>query len=159
MKVMNIQPSAEIIALRQKHIELMYEIEHLCSAAVWEGWKEQELVDLRSDTDLRLIFEGLIPRNKSLDVVIDELIDDAVVRDTILSFEPKNSKRSRWFATCENNLKQIKKRSLVLKEPSANLKGFSANSSCFVHYPTTEDCDKPQISDCFRDYGINQWGK
>jgi len=98
MKVMNIQPSAEIVALRQKHIELMYEIEHLCSADVWEGWKVQELVDIRSDADLRQMFEGLIPRNKSLDVVIDELVDDTSVRDTILSFEPKKLKKKQMVS-------------------------------------------------------------
>ena len=95
MKVMTIQPTKEIITLHQKHIDLMYEIEHLCSTAVWEGWKTQELVTLRSDSDLRAMFEGLIPRVKSLDTVIDELVDDASLRDTILTFEPKKLKKKQ----------------------------------------------------------------
>ena len=94
-RVMHIQPTEDIIKLIQKTIILDFEIEHLCTAKVWEEWKTQELVSLRSDDIMNDMFRGLIPRDKSLDVVIDELVDDPVVRDTILSFEPKKLKKKK----------------------------------------------------------------
>ena len=53
---------------------------------VWEEWKAQDLVSPRSEDEMRAMFQGLIPRDKSLDSVIDELIVEPSIRDTILSF-------------------------------------------------------------------------
>ena len=95
MRVMLIEPSDVIIALKNKHIDLFFEIEHLCSMQMWEEWKEQELVSLRSDNDMRAMFEGLIPRDKSFDDIIDELVEEPIIRDTIVSFEPKKLKKKK----------------------------------------------------------------
>ena len=40
-------------------------------------------------------FESSVPRNKTLDSIIDELIDNPDVRDTILSFAPRVLKKKR----------------------------------------------------------------
>jgi hypothetical protein len=98
MKITNIQPSDAVINLNEKHIAFLYEIEHLCSAEVWQGWKTQNLVELRTDAEMRSMFNGLIPRDKSLDNIVDELVDDVAVRDTILTFEPKKLKKKRMVA-------------------------------------------------------------
>ena len=103
IKIANIQPSNEIINLHNKHIDFLYEIEHLCSVKVWEGWKEQELVTVRQDAEIRNMFEGLIPRDKSLDNVIDDLIEDIEIRDTILTFEPKKLKKKQMVSYLKNN--------------------------------------------------------
>ena len=44
------------------------------------------------------MFEGLIPRDKSLDSVIDELVPDISIRDTIISFEPQKLKIKRMVS-------------------------------------------------------------
>lgn len=95
MRIANIQPSEDIIKLHKEHINFFYEIEHLCSTKVWEGWKEQELVTVREDAEMRSMFEKLIPRDKSLDNVIDDLVKNIEVRDTILTFEPKKLKKKQ----------------------------------------------------------------
>ena len=41
------------------------------------------------------MFNGLVPRDKTLDSIIDELVENTDVRDTILSFEPKALKKKR----------------------------------------------------------------
>lgn len=41
------------------------------------------------------MFNGLVPRDKTLDSIIDELVENADVRDTILSFGPKSLKKKR----------------------------------------------------------------
>lgn len=103
MRIANIQPSNEIINLYQKNINLYYEIEHLCSGEVWKGWKTQGLVSLREDRELRKMFETLIPRDKSLDNIIDELVEDTEIRDTIVSFEPKKLKKNKMVDYLKNN--------------------------------------------------------
>lgn len=106
IKIANIQPSNEIISLHREHIDFFYEIEHLCSAKVWEGWKEQELVRPRDEAEMRNMFDGLIPRNKSLDNVIDELVEDIEIRDTILTFEPKKLKKKQMVAYLKGNFSE-----------------------------------------------------
>lgn len=106
MKIANIQPSDEIINFHKKHIDFLYEIEHLCSAKVWRGWKEQELVNVRQDIEMRNMFEGLVPRDKSLDNVIDELVEDVEIRDSILTFEPKKLKKKQMVKYLKSHFGQ-----------------------------------------------------
>lgn len=103
MKIANIQPSEEIIRLHKEHINFLYEIEHLCSVKVWKGWKERGLVTVREDVEMRSMFEKLIPRDKSLDNVIDELVENIEVRDTILTFEPKKLKKKQMVTYLKEN--------------------------------------------------------
>lgn len=70
---------------------------------VWEEWKAQDLVSPRSEDEIRAMFQGLIPRDKSLDSVIDELIVEPSIRDTILSFEPKKLKKRMVSCLRENH--------------------------------------------------------
>ena len=103
MKIANIQPSDPVITLYHQKIKFLFEIEHLCAAPVWELWKSQGLVTLRDDSEIRNMFDGLIPRDKSLDNVIDELVDDIGVRDTILTFEPKKLKKKQMVACLKSH--------------------------------------------------------
>ena len=103
MKIANIQPSDPVITLYHQKIKFFFEIEHLCAAPVWELWKSQGLVTLRDDSEIRNMFDGLIPRDKSLDNVIDELVDDIGVRDTILTFEPKKLKKKQMVACLKSH--------------------------------------------------------
>ena len=53
---------------------------------------------------------GAAPRDKTLDSIIDELVESTDVRDTILSFEPKSLKKKRILellkGTDDKNLRQ-----------------------------------------------------
>lgn len=103
MKVVNIKPSEEIIQLCNQKIELQFEIEHLCSPEVWMSWKARELVSPRSDKEMRDMFDGLVPRNKTLDNVIDDLVEDTSIRDTILTFEPKKLHKKQMVKYLKDN--------------------------------------------------------
>lgn len=103
MRVIHIEPTEAIISLYNKGITFFFEIEHLCSPDVWNAWKEEGIVSVRSDSDMRRMFERLIPRDKSLDVVIDSTVDDIAIRDTILSFEPKELKKKKMAASLRAN--------------------------------------------------------
>ncbi len=95
VKIANIQPSEAIVSLFSINIKMLFEIEHLFSYDVWCAWKTQDYVVLRSDEEMRSMFEGLIPRDKSFDNVVDELVTDISIRDTVLSFEPRKLKKKK----------------------------------------------------------------
>ncbi len=106
MKVAHIQPSEDIIKLHKNGIpKVFFEIEHLCSAEVWEKWKECGLVSLRSDQDMQAMFSGLVPRNKTLDSVIEDLVQDSAIRETVLMFEPGDLKTKRMILCLKENFK------------------------------------------------------
>lgn len=103
IKVATIKPSENIIQLYDKKIKFLYEIEHLCSSDVWMSWKVSGLVSLRSDKEMHNMFDGLVPRNQTLDSVIDDLVEDISVRDTILIFEPGKLKKKHMVSDLEKN--------------------------------------------------------
>lgn len=95
IKLQHIEPSDEIITLYQKSIEMEYEIEHLLSLQFWEEIKKHNYQDLRSVEELTRMFARLLSRDKALDNVIDETVEDISVRDTILTLAPKELKKKR----------------------------------------------------------------
>ena len=95
IKTQFIQPSDEIINLLDKHIDIEFEIEHLLSLDFWKRIKENNFQDLRSLEELNKMFTGLVPRDKTLDNVIEELVEDTNIRDTILTFNPKKLKKKK----------------------------------------------------------------
>lgn len=106
MKVQYYEPSDEIIGLYDKNLKMTYEIEHLLSLQLWKILKKKGFVQPRSDDDLQAIFKNLIPRDKTLDNVMDELVDDIEIRDTILTFDPKELKKKRIVEVLKNEGKQ-----------------------------------------------------
>lgn len=107
MRIAHIQPSEDIIQLHKDGIHKMpFEIEHLCSTEVWEKWKECGLVALRSDQEMQKMFSGLVPRNKTLDSVIEDLVKDVAIRETILMFEPGDLKKKRMVSCLKENFKE-----------------------------------------------------
>lgn len=95
VKLQFIEPSDEIIALLQKRIKMEFEIEHLLSVDFWKEIKSHNYQELRSADELMRMFSGLVPRDKTLDSVIDELVEDTEVRDTILTFSPKTLRKKK----------------------------------------------------------------
>ena len=93
VRLQYIEPSDEIIGLLQKHIRFEFEIEHLLSSDFWENIKAHGYEELRSEEELSRMFHGLVPRDKTLDSMIDELVELPAVRDTLLSFAPKTLKK------------------------------------------------------------------
>ena len=106
MKIANLQPSDAIAGLFAQKLQPLYEIEHLCSAAVWKEWKTLKLVSARDTTELLRMFEGLIPLDKTLYNVMDELVPDTDIRDTILTFEPRKYKKKQLVASLQERFSE-----------------------------------------------------
>ena len=93
MKLQTLQPSDEIIELVSKNINFVYSIEHLLSTNFWKTLKSKCWVEPREDKELIAMFAGLIPRDKPLDAVIDDLVYNLDIRDTILTLKPKDDNK------------------------------------------------------------------
>ena len=103
LKIANIAPSDTITGIYAKKIKFNFEIEHLCSPEVWKLWKTQNVADLRSDSEMLQMFDGLVPRDKSLDNVIDDMFTDTDIRDTILTFEPMKLTKKKMVQLLKEN--------------------------------------------------------
>ncbi len=95
VRIQHIEPSNEIIALLNKTINVSFEIEHLLSVDFWKEIKKKNYHESRTVEDLNKMFSGLVPRDKTLDMVIGELVEKEEIRDTILTFKPKSTKKKK----------------------------------------------------------------
>ena len=95
IRIQHIQPNDEIIKLFGQGINLIYEIEHLLSIEFWEKLINAELVSLRSDEEMNAQFLGLVDRNKSLNEVIHNTVNNESLVETIVLYEPKALKKKQ----------------------------------------------------------------
>lgn len=103
IKIANIGPTNDITDIFAKKVKFVYEIEHLCSYDVWDMWKKKKVVNLREDSEMRQMFDGLVPRNKTLDNIIDDLFTDLPVKNTILTFEPAKLKKKKMVSILQEH--------------------------------------------------------
>lgn len=92
-----IQPSEEIIYILNKiqNINFFYRIEHLLSIELWKHLKTKHYVDERSDKEMQEMFLGLLPKTRTLNDFIDDLIDNQDIKNTILSLNVKDDKKTK----------------------------------------------------------------
>lgn len=103
IRMQYIEPSDDIITLLEKHIKFEYEIEHLLSIDFWEEIKRKKYLEFRSEEELNRMFIGLVPRDKTLDSVIDDLVENTKIRDTILTFSPRELKNGKIVEFLKNH--------------------------------------------------------
>lgn len=103
IRMQYIEPSDDIITLLKKRIKFEYEIEHLLSIDFWKEIKRKNYLEFRTEEELNRMFIGLVPRDKSLDSVIDDLVENTKIRDTILTFSPRDIKKGKIVKFLENH--------------------------------------------------------
>ena len=98
-----LKPSQEIIGLYNKKIDFYYEIEHLLSVDCWKNLKEREYVVQRGDLELNKMVEKIIERHKTIDMVLDETVDDYDILNTIVTLNPREDKKEKIFRFVESS--------------------------------------------------------
>ena len=102
VQVKFLEPSNEIIGLYKKNIELYYEIEHLLSIKCWLKIKEKDFVEPREYAELNRADGRLLTRDKTIDMVLDDNIDDYNILNTIVTFNPHKDKKEKIFRYVES---------------------------------------------------------
>lgn len=113
ISVQFIEPSDSIIEVLNKKVDFSYQIEHLLSIDFWKILKIKKYVELRSDKDLYVMFGTLLPRDKTIDSIINELIDNIDIRDTIVSLNV-NAKKKVKVSELVNNIIENKEGIVLL---------------------------------------------
>ena len=80
-----------------------YEIEHLLSLDFWEEIKTHNYQEVRTTEELTRMFVRLLSRDKTLDNVIEDSVDDIRIRDTILTFSPGKYKKKKILELLKRN--------------------------------------------------------
>lgn len=93
VKVIQLQPSKEIINLYKSKLHIPFEIEHLLCCEVWNQAIKQKYVIPRSSGELMEAYKDELPRDKSIDSVLDEIIEDRQIRETIANYNPHEDKK------------------------------------------------------------------
>lgn len=91
-----LQPTEDIKKLNHKiNNSLLYEIEHLLSYDFWETIKRNGWASLKSNKELISTFSEKMTKEKSANDVIEEVIENEKMKDTIVLWNPKDSKKNQ----------------------------------------------------------------
>jgi AAA15 family ATPase/GTPase len=115
MKSQFLQPTAEIKQIFQKMSNknaFLYEIEHLYSIEFWKLLKDNTMLQLRDDAEVKRMFSLETRRDETVDAYIDRVFDNPDIRDTIIAYNPNDHKKASIFSRAkkeyeENNATNI----------------------------------------------------
>lgn len=95
VKALTLCPTDDIKMVNQKiNGSIHYEIEHLLPYKVWEQLKNRNWVNLKDDKELFEVYNKLLTRDKSIDTIIDDVVDNAAMRETIVYYNVKDDKKN-----------------------------------------------------------------
>ena len=95
VKVVQIVPSEEIITIYKKKLHIPFEIEHLLSIDIWKRAIALRYVLPRSSAELIDAYKDDLPRNKTIDSILDEKISNTQIRETIANYNPHDDKKMK----------------------------------------------------------------
>lgn len=103
LKALVLKPTEDMKVLNHKiKSAMIITIEHLLSYVFWKKIKEKGWTEEKSNAEILSMFEKVIDIKKSLDSVIDEMVDNIDMKETIIYLMPKDDKK-------ENILKLVQK--------------------------------------------------
>lgn len=95
VKVMTLYPTDDIKMVNQKiNGSIYYEIEHLLPYKTWEQLKNRNWVNLKDDKELFEVYNKLLTRDKSIDTIIDDVVDNAAMKETIVYYNVRDEKKN-----------------------------------------------------------------
>ena len=95
-----LKPSTEVkyVFQRMKYRgAFVYEMEHLYSVGFWKLLKDNSMLQLRDDIEIKKMLALEMERNETVDAYIDRVFDDSDIRDTIVTYNPNDNKKGEIF--------------------------------------------------------------
>lgn len=83
---------------------IYFTIEHLLSYEFWEFLKKREFIEKRKTQDLYSIFINVMNEYESLNMVIDKYVNNSKLKDTVISYIPKDEKKKEIFKLVKENV-------------------------------------------------------
>ena len=96
LKAILLQPTEDVKKVNQKIGNAIdFTIEHLLSYEFWQQIQMKNWVEERKDNELFSVFGNVINKEKSLSCIIEEVINNKALQDTVIYYIPKNEKKSQ----------------------------------------------------------------
>lgn len=96
LSVLQIQPTEDMKVVNSKiNNSLIFEIEHLLSYDFWKQLKIKGWVELKEVDELLMVYGKLMVRDKSVESIIDEVVDNIELKETIIFLNPSESKKDQ----------------------------------------------------------------
>lgn len=106
VRVIQLQPSESIIELYNMNLHIPFEIEHLLSIETWKEAISKNYVIPRSTKELSDAYKKDLPRDKAIDTILDEIIVNTNLRETIANFNPHKDKKINFCDMVERIYQQ-----------------------------------------------------
>lgn len=112
-----LEPSDEIIsvmAITKNKCNMIFEVEHLLSIDFWEQLISKGYTTERDCDELLYMFNSCMTKEKTVTNVIEELISDKRIRDTIIKLNPHKDKKTDIADLAEKLYKQDKEENMSI---------------------------------------------
>ncbi len=114
VKVIQLEPSKNVIELYKVKLHIPIEIEHLLSPQVWKKAIEKKYTTPRTTVELLNAYKGQLPRDKSIDSILEEKIDDFEIRETIANYNPNENKKMDFCKMVERMYQEQNKKDIFM---------------------------------------------
>lgn len=102
LKVIQIQPTEDMKIVQAKiQKSLIFEIEHLLSYDFWKKLQQKSWVEVKEVNELVLVYGHLMTRDNSLDTIIEDVVENEALKQTIIYWNPKDSKKDKIYEYAE----------------------------------------------------------
>lgn len=103
LKVRYLEPSENIIALRDEEVNMLFEMEHLLSVKCWEKIKDKKYATQREISELNKMFQKFLDRSETIDHIIEKTVKENELIETIVNYNPNKYKKEKIFKLVENS--------------------------------------------------------
>lgn len=96
LKAILLQTTEDVKSVNQKiNNAIPFTVEHLLSYECWRSLKENNWIEERKQNELFSVFSNVMDKTKSLSCIVDEIVDNVDLKETIITYMPKDEKKSQ----------------------------------------------------------------
>lgn len=96
LKAVLLKPTEDVKVVNDKiNNSITFMVEHLLSYECWRHLKNNNWVEERKQTEMFNMFNNVMDKTKSLNSTIKELVENEDLRETIISYIPKDEKKKQ----------------------------------------------------------------
>lgn len=96
LKAVLLQTTEDVKSVNQRiNNAIPFTVEHLLSYECWRSMKENNWVEERKQNEMFSVFRNVMDMTKSLNYIMDEMVDNKDLKETIISYIPKDEKKSQ----------------------------------------------------------------
>ena len=117
VKILYIPPNDSIKELLKNGMLFTYEIEHLLSVSCWRRMIDEGYVSERDHTELYQMIARHADKNKSTVQLLQELIPNSDIRETIVNYIPSDDCKSKIVRMIEESSDDLRKEYLAGLQP------------------------------------------